>query len=63
MGDARLPTVQEEERQKSLDPQRFAYISDDTYTTAEVEAYTQASPRAAPRAGLRRWPAPPPPPA
>lgn len=31
---------------KSLDPQRFAYISNDTYTADEVEAFTKV--------GLRR---------
>ncbi len=30
-----------EEKDSSLDPERFAYISDNTYTAAEVEEFTQ----------------------
>lgn len=40
MGDARKPTALDE-ADKKLDPANFAYISDDTYTTEEVEAQTQ----------------------
>lgn len=40
MGDARKPTALDDQ-DKKLDPQNFAYISDDTYTVEEVEAQTQ----------------------
>ena len=40
MGDARKPTALDDQ-DKKLDPQNFAYISDDTYTAVEVEAQTQ----------------------
>ena len=46
MGDARKPTALDE-RDKKLDPQNFAYISDDTYTAEEVEAQTQVGAGAA----------------
>ena len=29
------------EEKDNMDPQRFAYISDDTYTAAEVEEFTE----------------------
>eukprot|EP00887_Chlorella_sp_A99_P007648 scaffold20.g7648.t1 len=41
MGDARKPTALAADEAKSMDPQRFAYISDDTYTAEEVEECTQ----------------------
>ena len=43
MGDARKPTALNDQ-DKKLDPQNFAYISDDTYTAEEVEAQTQVGP-------------------
>ena len=43
MGDARKPTALDDQ-DKKLDPQNFAYISDDTYTAEEVEAQTQVGP-------------------
>lgn len=43
MGDARKPTALDDQ-DKKLDPQNFAYISDDTYTAEEVEAHTQVPP-------------------
>ena len=44
MGDERKPTaLGGEEHAKSMDAERFAYISDDTYTADEVEECTQVS--------------------
>lgn len=41
MGDARRPlSVTAAQQDKTLDPQRFSYISDDTYTAEEVEEHT-----------------------
>jgi hypothetical protein len=42
MGDVqqRAPPPDEEEEKKSMDPARFAYISDRTYTAAQVEETT-----------------------
>ena len=47
MGDARKPTALDDQ-DKKLDPQNFAYISDDTYTAEEVEAQTQVGAGASP---------------
>ncbi|KDD75156.1 hypothetical protein H632_c838p0 [Helicosporidium sp. ATCC 50920] len=41
MGDARKPTALVSEADKALDAQRFAHVSDDTYTVEEVEQVTQ----------------------
>lgn len=40
MGDARKPTALNDQ-DKRLDPQNFAHISDNTYSTLEVEAQTK----------------------
>lgn len=50
MGDSRKPTaLAADEHAKRMDPQRFAYISDDTYSAEEVELCTQVR-----AAGARR---------
>lgn len=46
MGDARRPAALGGDADKKLDPQNFAYISDDTYTAEEVEAQTKVPPAA-----------------
>jgi hypothetical protein len=51
MGDARKPAALDE-HDKKLDPQNFAYISDDTYTVDEVEAQTQVRLAVTYRAGV-----------